>query len=170
MKSLLKKEKQFSEKGFMGWSLRLDWPIRNPTDTRVLLTSAIIIWFESHVWFRSPHSSLSFLSFFHSLILFFFFSLPTNRSIVSAHECGLLIQQIKMGAESQIPRSLIHRIYASLANEFHFALPVSSSRTNELELVRFSLSLSFIHPRFDSWIQFASSFNECGNSTVCFCI
>ncbi|RDX68250.1 Gamma-tubulin complex component 5, partial [Mucuna pruriens] len=54
----------------------------------------------------------------------------------SAHECWLLIQQKKMGAESQISRSLIHRIYAPFANEIHFAAPISSSRTNELELVR----------------------------------
>ncbi|XP_020218574.1 gamma-tubulin complex component 5 isoform X2 [Cajanus cajan] len=41
-----------------------------------------------------------------------------------------------MGAESQIPRSLIHRIYAPFANEFPFAAPISSSRTDERELVR----------------------------------
>ncbi|KAE9609391.1 hypothetical protein Lal_00020252 [Lupinus albus] len=41
-----------------------------------------------------------------------------------------------MGAEAQIYRSLINRIYAPLANEIHFAMPLSSFRTNELELVR----------------------------------
>ncbi|XP_027354208.1 gamma-tubulin complex component 5 [Abrus precatorius] len=41
-----------------------------------------------------------------------------------------------MGAEAQISRSLINRIYAPLANEFHFATPLSSLRTNELDLVR----------------------------------
>ncbi|KAL2346376.1 hypothetical protein Fmac_000376 [Flemingia macrophylla] len=41
-----------------------------------------------------------------------------------------------MAAESQIPRSLIHRIYAPLANEFPFAAPISSSATDELQLVR----------------------------------
>ncbi|KAK7351669.1 hypothetical protein VNO77_11274 [Canavalia gladiata] len=41
-----------------------------------------------------------------------------------------------MGVEAQISRSLINRIYAPLANEIHFAAPISSLRTNELELVR----------------------------------
>ncbi|BAT77818.1 uncharacterized protein HKW66_Vig0095610 [Vigna angularis] len=64
-----------------------------------------------------------------------------------------------MGAESQIPRSLIHRIYAPLANEFHFAPPVSSSRTNELELVRGVLRIlqGFSGPLF-SWDKSANSF------------
>ncbi|KAK7310875.1 hypothetical protein RJT34_08648 [Clitoria ternatea] len=54
---------------------------------------------------------------------------PKNSSI-------FFLSAQKMGAEAKIPRSLIHRIYAPLANEFHFATPVSSLRTNELELVR----------------------------------
>ncbi|XP_068481400.1 uncharacterized protein [Phaseolus vulgaris] len=64
-----------------------------------------------------------------------------------------------MGAESQIPRSLIHRIYAPLANEFHFAPPLSSSRTNELELVRGVLRMlqGFSGPLF-SWDKSAKSF------------
>ncbi|XP_061343178.1 uncharacterized protein LOC133289290 isoform X2 [Gastrolobium bilobum] len=41
-----------------------------------------------------------------------------------------------MGAEARVSRSLINRIYAPLANEIHFATPLSSLRTNELELVR----------------------------------
>ncbi|KAF7815458.1 gamma-tubulin complex component 5 [Senna tora] len=41
-----------------------------------------------------------------------------------------------MGAEAPFPRSLINRIYAPLANDIHFAAPISSLRTNELELVR----------------------------------
>ncbi|KAK7410013.1 hypothetical protein VNO78_00477 [Psophocarpus tetragonolobus] len=64
-----------------------------------------------------------------------------------------------MGAESQIPRSLIHRIYAPLANEFHFAAPISSSRTNELELVRGALRMlqGFSGPLF-YWDKSANSF------------
>ncbi|CAJ1973361.1 unnamed protein product [Sphenostylis stenocarpa] len=64
-----------------------------------------------------------------------------------------------MGAESQIPRSLIHRIYAPLANEFHFAPPLSSSRTNELELVRGVLRMlqGFSGPLF-SWDKSENSF------------
>ncbi|XP_028757687.1 uncharacterized protein LOC114716793 isoform X2 [Neltuma alba] len=41
-----------------------------------------------------------------------------------------------MGAKPQFPRSLINRIYAPLADDIHFAVPISSLRTSELELVR----------------------------------
>ncbi|XP_045823058.1 gamma-tubulin complex component 5 [Trifolium pratense] len=41
-----------------------------------------------------------------------------------------------MRAESHHSRSLIHQIYAPLSNEFPFATPLPSLRTNELELVR----------------------------------
>ena len=91
--------------------------------------------FESHILFQISISTL------HTFLFFFYFSrllsfLPTEHSV---YECSLLIQQKKMRAESQIPRSLIHRIYAPLANEFHFAAPISTSRTNERELVCLSL-------------------------------
>ncbi|KAL5144553.1 Gamma-tubulin complex component 5 [Glycine soja] len=64
-----------------------------------------------------------------------------------------------MRAESQIPRSLIHRIYAPLANEFHFAAPISTSRTNERELVRGILRMlqGFSGPLF-FWDKSANSF------------
>lgn len=68
---------------------------------------------------------------------FFYFPrfLSSQQQSMSVH------WQKKMGIESQIPRSLIRRIYAPLDNEFHFAVPISSSRTNECELVCLSHSL-----------------------------
>ncbi|GAU36145.1 hypothetical protein TSUD_316740 [Trifolium subterraneum] len=41
-----------------------------------------------------------------------------------------------MGSEPHHSGSLIHKIYAPLSNEFPFATPLPSLRTNELELVR----------------------------------
>ncbi|KAI4316746.1 hypothetical protein L6164_024694 [Bauhinia variegata] len=41
-----------------------------------------------------------------------------------------------MGAEAQFSDSLIDKIYGAFADGIHFAKPISSSRTNELELVR----------------------------------
>ncbi|KAJ1387927.1 Gamma-tubulin complex component protein [Sesbania bispinosa] len=64
-----------------------------------------------------------------------------------------------MGAEPQISRSLINRIYAPLANEIHFAAPIPSLRTNELELVRGVLRIlqGFSGSLF-SWDHSGSSF------------
>ncbi|XLR28155.1 hypothetical protein S83_056055 [Arachis hypogaea] len=70
-----------------------------------------------------------------------------------------------MGAEPQFARSLIHKIYDPLAKQIHFAAPISSLRTNELELVRgilrmlqgFSGSLFF-------WDHSANSF--CSKSGI----
>ncbi|KAI9113348.1 hypothetical protein K1719_015873 [Acacia pycnantha] len=41
-----------------------------------------------------------------------------------------------METEPQFNRSLINRIYAPLVDDIHFAVPISSLRTSELELVR----------------------------------
>ncbi|KAK7283318.1 hypothetical protein RIF29_12752 [Crotalaria pallida] len=64
-----------------------------------------------------------------------------------------------MGAEAQISRSLINRIYSPLANEIHFAMPLSSFRTTELELVRGVLRMlqGFSGSLF-SWDRSANTF------------
>ncbi|KAJ7958118.1 Gamma-tubulin complex component [Quillaja saponaria] len=41
-----------------------------------------------------------------------------------------------MGAQTETSRSLINRIYGAFSDGIHFAAPVSSLRTNEVELVR----------------------------------
>lgn len=91
----------------------------------------------------SHHCKVFFLAFFFGCFQYLCFPLEifgeTTLLKISFCQIGVAVEQ--MGAEAQFPRSLINRIYAPLADDIHFATPISSFRTSELELVCFSLSI-----------------------------
>lgn len=74
----------------------------------------------SHYTLWSPQRDSLVFTFLSSLFLFHLPALYPN-----------------MGAEPRHSRSFVSKIYAPIANEFPFATPLPSLRTNELELVFF---------------------------------